>query len=155
MWATVGTGPDTHYKVLQVVAAGLRISLQRDDLDAPPVVWGYRNVWFVFTPSDTTLMIPCTDEDLDLMHATFMACFTTQKSASFPSPEYDGPFSAWARDIQRKQKAKLLCLLGQEFFNEHPDERIRGCGGFIFLKAMYADTFLQQVEELKGKFENI
>ena len=41
-----GTGPDTHYKVLQVVAAGLRIALQRGDLvDPDPIVWGYRNVW--------------------------------------------------------------------------------------------------------------
>ena len=29
------------------------------------------------------------------MHDTFMSCFTTQKAASFPSPHYDGPFSAW------------------------------------------------------------
>ncbi|CAM6002110.1 unnamed protein product [Sphagnum balticum] len=34
-----GTGPDTHYKVLQVVAAGLRVALARGDLLKPPVVW--------------------------------------------------------------------------------------------------------------------
>jgi glucosamine-6-phosphate deaminase len=48
-----GTGPDTHYKVLQIVADGIRVSLERGDLpDNEPLVWGYRNVWFVFTPSD-------------------------------------------------------------------------------------------------------
>jgi len=74
-----GTGPDTHYKVLQVVAAALRLSLQRGDLQPPlPQVWGYRNVWFVFQPSDATLMIPVSLADLDVMHATFMACFATQ-----------------------------------------------------------------------------
>ena len=92
-----GTGPDTHYKVLQVVAAGLRVSIQRNDLtyNQRPLIWGYRNVWFVFSPEQATLMIPCSESDLDLMHDTFMACFTTQKQASFPSPQYEGPFSAW------------------------------------------------------------
>ena len=28
------------------------------------------------------------DKDLDLMHDTFMECFTTQKAASFPSPQH-------------------------------------------------------------------
>jgi hypothetical protein len=81
-------GPDTHYKVLQVVAAGLRISLSREDLEHGEnmLVWGYRNVWFVFPPSQATLMIPCSASDLDLMHDTFMSCFTTQKNVSFPLP---------------------------------------------------------------------
>jgi glucosamine-6-phosphate deaminase len=77
-----GTGPDTHYKVLQVVAAGLRVALARGDLLKPPVVWGYRNVWFVFEPADATLLIPVSSKDLDLMHDTFMSCFTTQKASN-------------------------------------------------------------------------
>jgi glucosamine-6-phosphate deaminase len=149
-----GTGPDTHYKVLQVVAAGLRIALQRNDLDNPdPLVWGYRNVWFVFTPSDATLFIPAAASDLDLMHDTFMSCFTTQKAASFPSPHYDGPFSAWARHLQQQHKAELVTLLGEKYFTEHRDPRVRNCTGFIFLKAMRGNRFLKEVEELKSKFE--
>lgn len=91
-----------------MVAAGLRMSLDRDDLENRHVlIWGYRNVWFVFPPAQATLFIPCSTQDLDLMHDTFMACFTTQKKASFPSPHYDGPFSAWARQIQRDQRQML------------------------------------------------
>lgn len=150
-----GTGPDTHYKVLQVVAAGLRIALNRNDLLNPnPLVWGYRNVWFTFTPSDATIMIPVSASDLDLMHDTFMSCFTTQKTASFPSPYYDGPFSAWARHLQKGQKDTLQILTGEKFFKEHLDERVRNAAGFIFIKAMYAQQFLKEVEELKSKFEN-
>ena len=78
-----GTGPDTHYKVLQVVAAGLRIALSKCDLtNSCPLVWGYRNVWFLFSPEDATLMIPCNEYDLNLMHDTFMSCFTTQKKVN-------------------------------------------------------------------------
>lgn len=150
-----GTGPDTHYKVLQVVAAGLRIALQRHDLDHADsmLVWGYRNVWFIFSPAEATLMIPCSESDLDLMHDTFMDCFTTQKRASFPSPHYDGPFSAWARQIQRDQRKILGTLLGDDYFRNHAHARIRESAGFIFIRAMQAFQFLKEVEELKSKFE--
>jgi len=151
-----GTGPDTHYKVLMVVAASLRIALARGDLvkEPNPLIWGYRNVWFEFTPGDATLMIPVSDDDLNLMHDTFMSSYTTQKKASFPSPYYDGPFSAWARQIQKRQHRLLRVLLGEAYFREHRNELVRKSAGFIFLKAMYADKFLVAVEELKSKLEN-
>jgi len=151
-----GTGPDTHYKVLQVVAAGLKISMQRGDLHSGgPMIWGYRNVWFVFAPWECNLMIPVSESDLQLMHDTFMSCFTTQKEASFPSPYYDGPFSAWARHLQVEQKKELEDLLGKEYFDQHADPRVRSAHGFVFLKAMYADTFLAECEGLKSKFEMV
>lgn len=151
-----GTGPDTHYKVLQVIAAGLKMAITRGDLKNPnPMLWGYRNVWFVFAPWEATLMIPCSSKDLTLMHDTFMACFTTQKEASFPSPHYDGPFSAWSRHLQIKQKQQLVELLGEEYFSTHKDERVRNCDGFIFIRAMHAQTFLEECEGLKSKFENV
>ena len=152
-----GTGPDTHYKVLQVVAAGLRVAIARKDLIQcrNPIVWGYRNVWFEFTPSDATIMIPGTAADLQLMHEVFMASYTTQKAASFPSPYYDGPFSAWARQLLMKQHTMMKVLLGDKFFTEHEDHRIRGSAGFVFIKAMYADHFLREVEDLRQKFESV
>jgi hypothetical protein len=99
-------------------------------------------------------MIPVSDDDLNLMHDTFMSSYTTQKKASFPSPYYDGPFSAWARQIQKRQHRLLRCLLGDAYFREHNNELVRKSAGFIFLKAMYADKFLVAVEELKSKLEN-
>ena len=152
-----GTGPDTHYKVLLCVAAGLKESKTRGYLDGLPdgypVVWGYRNVWFRFHPTDASLLIPCTDKDLDLMHDTFMECFTTQKAASFPSPQFDGPFSSWAMQIQKEQFDMIRCLLGNEYFDKHPNERVRNSKGFIFIKAMYMDHFLQEVADLRSKLE--
>lgn len=149
-----GTGPDTHYKVLQVVAAGLRIALSRGDLiNKNPIVWGYRNVWFEFSPSEATLLAPCSLEDIDLTHATFMNCFTTQKHASFPSPLYEGPFSAWAKEIQLRQFRNMRTLLGAKYFEDHADPRVRSGEGFIFIKAMPAQQFLREVEDLRNKFE--
>jgi hypothetical protein len=44
-------------------------------------------------------------------------------------------------------------LLGEDYFLNHKDMRVRNAKGFVFLKAMYADHFLQEVEELKSKLE--
>ena len=149
-----GTGPDTHYKVLQIVADGIRVSLERGDLqDKKLLVWGYRNVWFVFTPSDATLLMPVSESDLNLMHDTFMSCFTTQKDASYPSPLYDGPFSAWSRHLQKVQKKDVSVLLGEKYFQDHPDTRVQAATGFVFVKAMPVNQFLQEVLGLKSKIE--
>ena len=87
------------------------------------------------------------------MHDTFMECFTTQKAASFPSPQFDGPFSSWAMQIQKEQFDMIRCLLGNEYFDKHPNERVRNSKGFIFIKAMYMDHFLQEVADLRSKLE--
>jgi glucosamine-6-phosphate deaminase len=140
---------------IKVVAAGLRLVLSRNELqDSNPLVWGYRNVWFEFEPTDATLMIPVSAPDLEFTHDVFMACFTTQKAASFPSPYHDGPFSSWAVAIQQKQFRLLQTLLGTEYFATHQNERVRNAAGFVFIKAMYASKFLQEVEELQSKIEN-
>ena len=48
-----------------------------------------------------------------------------------------------------------ISILGAEYFQNHLNERIRNCGGFVFIKAMYAEKFLQEVEQLRSKFENV
>lgn len=118
------------------------------------ITTGYRNVWFEFTPGDATLMCPVSASDLELMDATFLSCFTTQKAASFPSPYFDGPFSAWAKQIQKRQRRLLRVLLGDHYFDSHSNDLVRTSAGFIFIKAMYANEFLAAVEELKTKLEN-
>merc|ERR1719453_1702538 len=99
-------------------------------------------------------MFPVYDSDLNLMHDTFMSCFTTQKKASFPSPYFDGPFSAWARQIQKRQHRMLRILLGENYFREHSNPLVRKSAGFIFIKAMYASEFPAAVEQLKSKLES-
>jgi hypothetical protein len=110
-------------------------------------------VWFEFTPGDATLMFPVSEADLQLMDATFLSCFTTQRAASFPSPFHDGPFSSWARKIQKRQRRLLGSLLGERYFAEHSSALVRGSAGFIFVKAMYATQFLAAVEQLKSTLE--
>ncbi|MFA6111756.1 MAG: glucosamine-6-phosphate deaminase, partial [Candidatus Latescibacterota bacterium] len=68
------SGPDTHYKVLQAVTAALREYQQetgRSDLR----VWGYRNVWFRFHPSEANLYVPVSLNMFSIMHSAFMNTF--------------------------------------------------------------------------------
>ncbi|HID95366.1 MAG TPA: glucosamine-6-phosphate deaminase, partial [Candidatus Latescibacteria bacterium] len=86
-----GSGPDTHYKVLQVVAEALKIYEQnsgRSDIE----VWGYRNVWYRFHPSEADIFVPVSLNSLAILESAFMNAFGSQRDASFPSYEYDGPF---------------------------------------------------------------
>jgi hypothetical protein len=49
----------------------------------------------------------------------------------------------------------LETLLGEEYFQQHRNAKVRESTGFIFIHAMDANRFLMEVEELKGKFENV
>ncbi|MCK5342296.1 MAG: glucosamine-6-phosphate deaminase, partial [Candidatus Heimdallarchaeota archaeon] len=119
-----GSGPDTHYKVLQAVSEAMKI-YTKDSPESKIEIWGYRNVWFRFHPSEATAFIPVTLNTFAIMQNAFMKCFGSQAEASFPSPEYDGPFSLLAQKVQVEQYQMLNILLGQSFFYESPDSRTR------------------------------
>ena len=88
-------------------------------------VWGYRNVWFRFHPSEANVFVPVSLNMFSVMHDAFMNTFVTQKDASFPSHEHDGPFSQLAQQIQVEQYQMLKTCLGREWFYEHPSALIR------------------------------
>lgn len=144
-----GTGPDTHYKVLQVVATSVELLLEKTPTFSPKI-WGYRNVWFRFGIPQTTLMIPVGDLEMEEMKDAFMTCFSTQRDASFPAPDYDGPFSDWSEVAQREQRKNLGILLGEDWFKTHSSKRMRESTAFIFLKEMTVDEFAKSARSLKS-----
>lgn len=143
-----GSGPDTHYKALQAVAEALRM-YEKESGDTTMRVWGYRNVWYRFRPSEADLMVPVSLNSLSLLHTAFMNCFGSQSAASFPSYEYDGPFSELAQKIQVEQYDMMKTCLGREFFQHHAHPRMRAARGMIFLKEMNLQEFYEKVRELK------
>lgn len=143
-----GSGPDTHYKALQAVAEALRM-YEKESGDTTIRVWGYRNVWYRFRPAEADLMVPVSLNSLSLLNTTFMNCFGSQSSASFPSYEYDGPFSELAQQIQVGQYDMMKTCLGHDFFQRHPHPRLRSARGLIFLKEMNLTEFYEKVRELK------
>ncbi|TVR57721.1 MAG: glucosamine-6-phosphate deaminase, partial [Spirochaetaceae bacterium] len=148
------SGPDTHYKVMQAVAEGLRLyaeETKRDDLK----IIGYRNIWYRFHPAEANVYVPVSLNMLTLQHSSFMHTYISQKDASFPSYEHDGPFPELAQRIQVDQYDTLSTCLGRDFFYEHPSALIRATRGFVFIREMELDEFATHSRELKRRAENL
>jgi glucosamine-6-phosphate deaminase len=143
-----GSGPDTHYKVLQAIAEAVRM-YEEESGDSSIRIWGYRNVWYRFKPSEADVILPVSLNTMSLLHTSFMNCFGSQSAASFPSHEHDGPFSELAQKIQVEQYAMVKTCLGKDFFLLHQHPRLRGARGLIFLKDMSLGDFYEKVRELK------
>ncbi len=149
-----GSGPDTHYKVLQAVAQALRFYQQESGKEDIHVL-GYRNVWYRFHPAEANLYVPASLTHLNDLEAVFETCFATQRSASFPSYEYDGQFSRLARKIQAKQFQQIKTFLGEDFFVHNEDHGIRAARGIVFLREMTLPEFYTKSEELKHFAEDL
>jgi glucosamine-6-phosphate deaminase len=147
------SGPDTHYKVLQAVTEALR-HYEKKSGRSDIKVWGYRNVWFRFQPSEADIFVPVSLNMLSVMHSAFMATFVSQRDASFPSHEHDGPFSELARRVQVDQYQKIKTCLGREWFQEHPSPLIRATRGLVFIKEMDLREFYERSRALKQAAEN-
>ena len=147
------SGPDTHYKVLQAVTEALR-HYERTSGRSNIKIWGYRNVWFRFDPSEADIFVPVSLNMLSVMHSAFMSTFVSQRDASFPSYEHDGPFSELARRVQVDQYQKIKTCLGREWFQEHPSPLIRATRGLVFIKEMDLGEFYERSRALKQAAEN-
>jgi glucosamine-6-phosphate deaminase len=146
-----GSGPDTHYKALQAVAEAVK--MYKAEKGAELRIWGYRNVWYRFTPAEANIMVPVSLNTLSLLHSAFMNCFGSQSAASFPSYEHDGPFSELAATIQVEQYAVVKTCLGDDFFLNHPHPRLRAARGLIFLREMFLPEFYEKVRHLRSVTE--
>jgi glucosamine-6-phosphate deaminase len=147
------SGPDTHYKVLQAVSEALRLWEEesgRSDIQ----VLGYRNVWYRFHPSEATHFVPVSLNMLTLQHYSFMNTYISQKAASFPSYEHNGPFSELSQRIQVHQYDRLVTALGRDYFYEHESALIRATRGFAFVKQMTLEEFYGFSRELRRRAEN-
>ena len=144
------SGPDTHYKVMQALSEALKMYKGGKDTD----IVGYRNVWFRFQPHEANVFVPVSLNMLTLQKESFMNTYLTQKDASFPSYEFDGPFPLLAQKIQVEQYEVLKTCLGRDFFFDHPSALIRATRGFVFLKKMKLDEFIHHSRELRRRAEN-
>ncbi len=147
-----GSGPDTHYKVLQAIAEALRQwSLERDLTELKII--GYRNVWFRFLPFEANVFVPVSLNSMAVMNQSFRDCYVSQVNASFPSPAYDGPFSDLSQQVWVEQFKWVQLILGKDFFYENESPKIRGTHGMVYYKQMYINEFLQHARELEKSVE--
>ncbi|WP_027473753.1 glucosamine-6-phosphate isomerase [Saccharicrinis fermentans] len=147
-----GSGPDTHYKVLQAIADAIRLWNKEADLSELRI-WGYRNVWFKFAPSEANVMVPVSLNAMDVLDKSFSDCYLSQVNASFPSYELDGRFSTLAKNIWVEQLETVQYLLGKDYFYTHENPSIRASHGLIFFKEMNVEEFLLHARELEKSME--
>ena len=147
-----GSGPDTHYKVLQAIAGAVKEWQKEKDLSNLRII-GYRNVWFRFHPAEADLMVPVSLNALDILQRTFSDSYLSQVHASFPSYEYDGKFSELTQKIWVQQLNQIQYVLGKNFFYENESPLLRSTHGFIYLKELTAAEFVAMAEELERAME--
>jgi glucosamine-6-phosphate deaminase len=147
-----GSGPDTHYKVLQAIAEALRQWSQEKDLSQLRII-GYRNVWYKFHPSEANVFTAVSLNSMAVLDWSFKNCYISQIEASFPSYEHDGPFSDLSQRIWVEQFKQVQLILGKDFFYENESPKIRATHGMIYHKEMKLDEFLKHARELEKSME--
>lgn len=148
-----GSGPDTHYKVLQATAEALKLYEKETGINNIKV-WGYRNVWYRFHPAEANIFIPVSLNSMAIMESTFLNSYESQRAASFPSWEYDGPFSRLAQRIQVEQYQTIRLCLGKDYFLKHPYPRVQAAYGMVYLKELSQEEFYALSSELRKLTEN-
>lgn len=147
-----GSGPDTHYKVLQATAEAVRLWSKEKDLSDFRIV-GYRNVWYQFHPSEANVIVPVSLSDMAVMEDSFSNCYLSQVNASFPSYRHNGKFSTLARKTWVEQLKQLQLLLGKNYFYQHENARVRASHGLIYFKEMKVGEFLTTARELENRMD--
>ncbi|MDH4038531.1 MAG: glucosamine-6-phosphate deaminase [Candidatus Krumholzibacteria bacterium] len=146
------SGPDTHYKALQATCESLKLYEEESERDI--TVLGYRNVWYRFHPAEADLFVPVSMGMFALQESAFLNTFSSQREASFPSPDHDGPFCELAQKIQVDQYRTVKACLGRDFFYQHPSALIRATRGLVLLKRMTPAELYTHARELRRTTEN-
>jgi len=149
-----GSGPDTHYKVLQAVASAVSEWKKEADLSNLRII-GYRNVWFRYHPSDVDVIVPVSMNSLAVLSKSFTDCYLSQVNASFPSYQLDGKFSELTQKVWVEQHKQIQFLLGKNFFYENDSPLLRATHGLIYLREMNTDQFLKEASLLGKSVEGL
>lgn len=149
-----GSGPDTHYKVLQAIAKAVEAWNKEEDLSNLRIV-GYRNVWFKYNPWDIEVIVPVSLNALATLNKSFEECYVTQVNASFPSYQLDGKFSELTQRIWLEQHKLIQFLLGKNFFYQNDSPLLRATHGMVFHRDLNVDEFLEEAFKMEKSMEGI
>lgn len=149
-----GSGPDTHYKVLQAIAEAVRLWSEEEDLSNLRI-WGYRNVWYKFHPAEADVIVPVSLNALAVLNNSFSDCYLSQVNASFPSHMLDGKFSKLTQKIWVDQLKDMQLLLGKDFFYQNESPKMRCSHGILYFKEMSVEQFTGHARNLEKSMEGI
>ncbi len=143
-----GSGPDTHYKVLQAIARAVEAWSKEEDLSKLRIV-GYRNVWFKYNPWDVEVIVPVSLNSLATLEKSFSECYVTQVNASFQSYQLDGKFSELTQRVWYDQHKQIELLLGKDFFYQNESPLLRATHGMVFHRDLNVEQFLEEAFKLE------
>jgi glucosamine-6-phosphate deaminase len=143
-----GSGPDTHYKVLQAIARAVEAWSKEEDLSNLRII-GYRNVWFRYNPWDVEVIVPVSLNALATLEKSFSECYVTQVNASFPSYQLDGKFSELTQKVWYDQHKQIQLLLGKDFFYQNESPLLRATHGMVFHRDLNVEQFLEEAFKLE------
>lgn len=149
-----GSGPDTHYKVLQAIARAVEAWNKEEDLSNLRIV-GYRNVWFRYNPWDVEVIVPVSLNSLATLEKSFKECYITQVNASFPSYQLDGAFSDLTQRVWVEQHNQIQLLLGKNYFYQNESPLLRATHGVIYHRELNVDQFLEEAFKLEKSTEGL
>lgn len=149
-----GSGPDTHYKVLQAIARAVEEWNKEEDLSKLRIV-GYRNVWFKYNPWDVEVIVPVSLNALATLNKSFSECYVTQVNASFPSYQLDGKFSDLTQRIWFEQHKQIQFLLGKNYFYQNESPLLRATHGMVYHRNLNVDEFLEEAFKMEKTMEGI
>ncbi|RLD84034.1 MAG: glucosamine-6-phosphate isomerase [Bacteroidetes bacterium] len=149
-----GSGPDTHYKVLQAIAEAVRLWGEEEDLSKLRI-WGYRNVWYRFHPAESEVIVPVSLNSMAVLNNAFTDCYMSQVEASFPSHMLDGKFSTLTQKIWVEQLKDIQLLLGKDYFYLNKNPIIRISHGLLYFKEMSIKEFLSHARALEKSMEGV
>lgn len=147
-----GSGPDTHFKTLIAISIALEKYVEKHK-DHDIKIWGYRNIWSKFHIADVNMIVPVSLNSFAVLGSMFNTCFVSQKSASFPSYEYEGPFSDLAQRVWVEQHQQLITLLGNDFFYDSKLPMLKRSYGSLYLKEMNYKEFCSEIDFIKGMID--
>ena len=147
-----GSGPDTHFKTLIALSEAID-KYHAGHPDVPLRIWGYRNVWSRYNINDVNTIIPVSLNSFAVLKNMFDTCYLSQRSADFPSYEYDGPFSELAQKVWVDQHSDLCKIVGEDYFYGSDKLMLRRTYGAIYLKDMSYDEFREYMIPVKKLLE--
>ena len=146
------SGPDTHYKCLQILAAAIEQYVTEIDRSDIRII-GYRNVWHRFHLAEANISVPVSLNMFGIMESAFTHAFVSQRDASFPSHEHEGLFNELAQKIQVEHYQNAKTCLGRDWFYEHARPLIRATRGLVLLKELSLGELTALSRELRQATE--
>ena len=98
-------------------------------------------------------IFPNASQHATKIRSTFNNCYLSQKEASFPSYEFDGPFCDLSQNIWVEQHKELQLLLGGDYLYQNKNPHLRAVHGTVYLKEMNVSEFLDVARRLEDHME--